>query len=331
MKITNNHNLPEAVYNAVNKVYQPKSGRISVTDLINPPQMRHLKMKHWDELEEDCADRLWLLFGSAVHYIMEQGAPPDALAEEKLEVVIAPKIVIAGRSDLYHNECVEDYKVVRAMSEVYSDPEQYEPQMNVYAWMYRRAGFAVNKLRVVKFYRDWNYWDKVRHGRYPEIPMGTVDIEVWSHQQVEDYVQGRIAMHLQNPPPPCTAEDMWLRPDKFAVKMENRKSAVRVYSTAAEAEAHVNELKKEKKYRVRKPFIETRPGEPVRCLGREGKPYCIVGGVCPQWLAVKDRYVFAESPVSEEVQETDEVQGTDESQNKAEGQKPDGEADNEGK
>jgi len=58
MRITNKYGLPEAIVNAVQQ-RKASDGRISVTSLIDSPQIRQLVLDHWDELEDDASDRLW--------------------------------------------------------------------------------------------------------------------------------------------------------------------------------------------------------------------------------------------------------------------------------
>ena len=49
MKLTNNHNLPEAIVAAImNDSYTKGDADISVTELLTPPQLRHLKLKHYE-------------------------------------------------------------------------------------------------------------------------------------------------------------------------------------------------------------------------------------------------------------------------------------------
>ncbi|MCI0440068.1 MAG: hypothetical protein L0177_13205 [Chloroflexi bacterium] len=58
MKITNQAALPDAIVQAV--IHDPypygKTGDISVTRLIDAPQIRLLTRGHWDELEEQAPE-----------------------------------------------------------------------------------------------------------------------------------------------------------------------------------------------------------------------------------------------------------------------------------
>ena len=56
MKITNNHNLPESVLNALHRpTYSKGNAHISCTELLNSPRIVQLKRKHWDDVEQDAS------------------------------------------------------------------------------------------------------------------------------------------------------------------------------------------------------------------------------------------------------------------------------------
>jgi len=60
MKLTNNLRLPDPMVRAVgNDSYTKGDADISVTELLTPPQLRALRIKHHDEIVEDVSDRIW--------------------------------------------------------------------------------------------------------------------------------------------------------------------------------------------------------------------------------------------------------------------------------
>ena len=79
MKLTNklkiHHTIVDAIKNSDNHVTH---GDISVTQLIDAPQIRMLKMKHKDELVEDASDKLWALLGTTMHTVLEMGLFKDS-------------------------------------------------------------------------------------------------------------------------------------------------------------------------------------------------------------------------------------------------------------
>ena len=67
---TNNHNLPESYVRAVTIDKHRVNGDISVTQLIDAPQIRVLKQKHDETI--DVSTMLWALFGTAIHSVLER-------------------------------------------------------------------------------------------------------------------------------------------------------------------------------------------------------------------------------------------------------------------
>jgi hypothetical protein len=237
-----------------------------------------------------------LLFGSAIHYILEKGSPDDALAEEKLMVEVVPaKIAITSRSDLYMGEEIQDYKVSKATSVFYADEDENEPQLNCYAWMYRKKGFPVKKLTVVKIFRDWDAFDKLRMGgEYPEIAIVKYPVKVWDEERLEGYIQSRITAHLTTPELTCNDKERWTKPDKFALMSAGRKTAIRVLDSEDEAKKYMADYAREFRSRASGLSIQVRKGGPLKCMGRFGKSFCVVSNFCPLWKKEKHLYVKGE-------------------------------------
>lgn len=77
MQYTNNLNLPKAYVRAVkNDPYDKGDADFSSTGLLVPPQQAKLVREHHEEVVEDVADRVWAMFGSSAHYVLEQSAKP---------------------------------------------------------------------------------------------------------------------------------------------------------------------------------------------------------------------------------------------------------------
>jgi len=267
MKITNDHNLPEALFNVISKVREPVEGRISVTELIDAPLVRHLRMKHWNELEEDASDRLWALLGTSMHYALEKGTPLDALAEERLEVKVGD-VVLSGQADLYQDGEITDWKTTSAFAFMKGTKISWIAQLNVYAHLYRATGFPVTSLKIHAILRDWMKNRAWREPDYPQIPFMTVDVPVWSEEKVKDYIDDRMIAHFKAGIGQCTEEERWTRKTTFAVKKKGQKRAKRVLDTHKEAVEWMGE--------ETGMVIEERPGEDVRC-----ENYCSVKNHCP--------------------------------------------------
>jgi hypothetical protein len=75
---TNNLGLPKAMFDALTLDNHVSQGSdFGVTTLLSPPRLQALLAEHRHEIEEDAADRVWLLFGSAVHIVLERAAEAD--------------------------------------------------------------------------------------------------------------------------------------------------------------------------------------------------------------------------------------------------------------
>jgi hypothetical protein len=278
MKITNRFNLPEPLVKAITWDINPRSG-FSVTDLIQPPRITQLTRRHWDELEMDASERIWLLLGSAVHYVLEKGEIPEAQKEQYIKVE-ADGVEVVGRPDLTQHKITDDYKVTSVWSMVF-EPEgrkDWHAQLNIYRWMRLKNNLPTDKLRVCAILRDWQQ-SKANDPDYPSVPVAIIDIPIWPDDKVESYLKERIRMHLEaeklpdNKLPLCTDEDMWSKPTTYAIMKPNRKTAVKVCNSREEAEQKMFEGE----------FIVERPGKHSRCLG-----YCDVRAWCNQFKEYKE-------------------------------------------
>lgn len=78
--LTNKKNLNEAIMRAAMKNWYGGTGEnrdYSVTQLLVPPKIFHLLSRHKDEVEEDVAERMFMLMGSAMHAILERANEHD--------------------------------------------------------------------------------------------------------------------------------------------------------------------------------------------------------------------------------------------------------------
>jgi len=271
MKTTNNFNLPATIFNAVSEERELKPNRLSVTDLINPPLIRQLKIKHWDEIEEDASDKLWLLLGKAVHSVLEAGAIRNSLPEQKIEVEIGGFTVV-GVPDLWDKEVISDYKITSVYSFLLGDKPEWEAQLNIYAFLFDYCGFVVNRLEINAILRDWQK-SKVKDD-YPAIPFQQVNIPLWNKEKIEKYIKERVELHSQEGTE-CSPMEKWERPTTYRVMKKNRKTAVRVFEDQQQAD---DLIKTDKDY-----YLEIRKGSCVRC-----ESYCLVRNYCPYRKPTKE-------------------------------------------
>lgn len=281
MKYTNKYALPQSLVDVINnKTYDlsesdPK--RISITTLINPPIQRLLTVRHWNELEEDVSDHIWRITGNAYHYILATTNKEDRFVEEKLTEEV-DGITIVGKLDLYEkkDKSIEDYKVTSVWNVQLGTKEEWEKQLNCYAWLLRKAKFEVNSAYINAILRDWRKKELMRYDDYPKIPFVRIQAKLWSFEEQQKFVEDRIKLYKEvmnlkdNELPVCSEEERWSKPIVWAVYKGSNKKAEKLCTSSQEAQEYI------KKAKVFKPRIEERPATNGKC-----EQYCLVNQFCP--------------------------------------------------
>lgn len=290
MRITNHHNLPRTIMNAIERDdYSRGNARISVTGLLKPPRIGLLFSKHHTDIEKDVTDQIWSLFGKAVHKILEMGGDEEHIPEERLFAEVRGWR-ISGQLDLQKlkppNVKVCDYKVTSAWAVTNGKPE-WISQLNAYRWLLETAtNYRVEDLSVCAFIRDWSRHQVGASNDYPQQPMVMIDIPLWSMQEAQDYIEERVRVHQEaqalwdmgQEPPPCNDEERWMRKASYAVRKQGNKRATKVFDTALEATDYASHLGGEF-------VVDSRPGEPIRCTG----DYCNVSRWCSQYKEWREK------------------------------------------
>lgn len=292
MKLTNKHNLPQTFVNVLKRpTYSKGRANLSVTQLINSPKIVALTNKFQDELEEDVADMVWSIFGTAVHGVLEHGKDPHHVIEERLHTQV-DGWNISGAIDLQiKNEdgsiSIRDYKTTSAWA-VMNEKVEWEYQLNIYAFLVERVkGVPVSDLGIVAIIRDWSRRDAATREGYPEAPIKELPIKLWPMEQREEFVMRRIAQHSAcefameagESLPKCTPDEMWEKPTIWAVRKKGGVRAKSLHGTEAEANAAVEKLGKDYE-------VELRPGERTRCAN-----FCPVNNYCQQWRDYQDGWI----------------------------------------
>lgn len=278
MLLTNKLNLPEAFVRAIRAFpYSKGDANISCTGLIKPPLMTRLEHDHWEEIEEDVSDRLWALRGTIIHYILEKGAPDDCLPETRFFTQVDGWRV-SGQADAYFpsSGLLMDWKETSVWATREGVKREWTEQLNVLAHLVRKNGGDVNQLQVLVMYRDWRPSEAKSKSNYPPTHLDILPVTMWTPEQALEFVKLRVEIHkeaLAVPEvtmiPECDPDEMWQRPDVWAVMKEGRKSAVKLHETEESAKEHLSTLDS-------KHSIVMRPGERVRC-----ESYCLASKWCP--------------------------------------------------
>jgi hypothetical protein len=269
--ITNLHNLPQALVEAVRNDPYTGGGDISVTKLIDAPQRRVLSRAYQDAIESDVSERIWALLGQAVHHILDR-AGTDVLTEERLFAEIGGW-QLSGQLDRLHlgEANLQDYKVTTTYK-AKGDP-QWEAQLNCLAWLARQNGYMVERTEIVAIFRDWRKAEADRNPDYPQLPVQIIPVPLWTEEEMIAYITERVALHRreQDTPGsvPCTDTERWYSGNRWALMKPGGKRALRVLDEkppAAEVPAGYEVIKRIGTYR--------------RC-----ESYCEVAPFCAQWSA----------------------------------------------
>lgn len=284
MRITNRLGLPAPLVSAVTRhPRQKRENTISVSELIQPPQLRALVRQYDAELTEDASDRLWALLGTLLHGVMEehaQGMAGHVVEEELSTEVLGWKVI--GHYDLsemvFDGEILTDWKLtsVYSMKDKDLKPE-WDAQVNIYAELLRRAGRKVTKAQIIAIGRDWSQSRAMREADYPQQQVVVKPVPLWNEQAVSDYLEARVLMHQfaeRGIWPDCAPEERWARPDIWALHKKGQKKAVKLFEDPELAQKWLDQILGGNKSH----YIQHRQGESIRCAA-----YCPAAPKCKQW------------------------------------------------
>lgn len=275
----NKYLLPEYLLNCVYAPFKPDPYRFGITALIDPPLIRSLKIKHWDELQEDIVDKIWLIRGLALDEYLKRHSR-WGLTNIKLETIwtkdeAGNEITVVAKPDYYNilTKVLADFKDTSVWS-IINDNVKWEQQLNSYNFLINLLvpQLEICQLQLHAFPKDWKVNEKLRIGAdYPIIPMSIIDIPRWNGLTQHDFIDARLKDHLENPTRCCTAEERWEKPDCWAVKKKGNKTAKGGKLCKTETEAHQWVVAHSDKQWD----IEFRAGKCGRC-----KKYCVVNKFC---------------------------------------------------
>tara|TARA_R100001594_G_scaffold17047_3_gene34895 strand:+ start:97 stop:729 length:633 start_codon:yes stop_codon:yes gene_type:complete len=182
---------------------------------------------------------------------------------------------------------IQDYKVTSVWSVIPTKDnpngykEDWEYQLNSYAWLGRKNGYRAKKLQIIAILRDHQkskgFQSYKEKGNYPYLPIKVIDIPLWTDEEQDKYVLDRVETHQEadmlfhtlDRQIDCTDKERWKKQDEYAVKVPNLKKAKKLFTNLEEAELF--------KATVPKSFVEFRKGNSNRCA-----QYCSVVNFCKQ-------------------------------------------------
>lgn len=283
MIITNKLNLPASFVNFVSKDSKGyKEHRYSVTELLLPTREILLNRKYERDIEIDVSDTIPVLFGTAVHSILENNTPllNGLLTETSIEAEFDTNIV-SGRIDLLNDkdDSIEDYKTCSVNKIIKQDFEDNRKQGLMYALLlFKRTGHVYRNLKFWNLLKDWSKIKAASSSNYPQSPiyLWTYKVEDSDIDFIEKYIKDKLK-EIDNAIesdllPECTNEERWYTGTKYAIyKNAGDKKASKVLDSEEEAHDYItNECNGSGE-------IEVRKGEYIKC-----KFYCNCSKFCKE-------------------------------------------------
>lgn len=273
-------NIPDGIYQRVlANIQKPDPDILRVSELVNPPLIKQLTLKHWDKLRPLASEFLWSLLGSAVH---------AELAKESEGVLIEQRITkhvfgikLSGQIDRYEDEIstIADYKCTSVWSFLLGLKTEWEAQLNLYKFLLESEDYTVRALKIHAILRDWQVGKSMQKD-YPPMPFMTLDVPIWSKYKVLNYIGNRVTVHKLEPLP-CSMKERWQDPACFAIMKKGQKKAVKASVVKAGKREPMTETEAKTQFNMAgfkepKYYLEERPSVAKRC-----KFYCLVRDFCP--------------------------------------------------
>lgn len=285
MKVTNKFNLPKPLVDACSQEYTYRPKRYSVTTILNEPKKVLLTRRHNDEIEQDASDMIWLIFGTAVHNLLENAQEGSTeLKEASIEYLTKNGYTMSGRFDLYDMESglVTDYKTGSVNKVLFNNVDDYIKQGKYYCIALRQMGFKASSFEIVMILKDWVQSKAKFDADYPQHPINVwhfdfTEIELDEAElEVNKYFEEleRLELLEDDEIPACSKEYRTFgRKDQYAVRKFNRKTALRVLDSMEEAQDYLNNVGGD--------FIEIRVADDMMC-----KDYCNCKQYCSHWKQI---------------------------------------------
>lgn len=282
--LTNRLDLPQPFVDAASRRRGVIPRTYSCTQMLKGVCETVLSRRHYDEIVEDVADKVWAIFGTAVHSILENAAEsPSQLKEGAISVDVG-NYTLTGIFDLYDDSTgtVVDYKTAGTIKYQKQDFEDYRKQTLIYCWMLRQIGFNAHRGQIIMILRDWVKSKAKFDTDYPDCQVQKVTFEFTDDdfKQIEHFIKAKFdAIDFASKLPdekliPCDESERWHKDDSWAVVRDGNKKAYRVLYDEQEAE----EMAKSLSWSDKRYHVEFRKGEDTKC-----ESYCAVRQWCPLW------------------------------------------------
>ena len=203
-----------------------KSGDYSVTDIISPPRVVHLKKRYGHLATPDLGASIPSMLGTAIHEYFEKylelwvdkhGYDGYSL-EEQVQIERQGRR-ISGRYDIREDDQLYDLKSIKVWKLIF-DPllEEFHEQQNLYRLLIKLdKGIDVKGLNIIAIYKDWQEGNALRDRHYPQQQVIEYGLSVWSFEETEKFLDIKLAELIRceelsdEDLPVCSRDDRWER------------------------------------------------------------------------------------------------------------------------
>jgi hypothetical protein len=175
-----------------------------------------------------------------------------------------------------------DYKYAGVKS-AQNNKQKYFDQTNIYRYMLGKAGYQVDKVEIIIWYRDWMQTKVWTEFDYPKAAIESINAPIYSEAYVEKLLADRLEIlarmaKIPTPDlPACSPDERFQNPDKFAVMKGSNKRASRLFDTYEDAQRMIDTAGWDA-------VVEVRKSEPKKCIS-----YCDVNNFCPFYRAYTEQ------------------------------------------
>lgn len=274
-----------------------KSGDYSVTDIISPPRVVHLKKRYGHLATPDLGASIPSMLGTAIHEYFEKYLAlwidkhdyNGYTLEEQVQIERMGR-KISGRYDIREGTTMYDLKSIKVWKLIF-DPnlDEYHEQQNLYRLLvYLDKGITIDELNIVAIYKDWQEGNALRDRNYPQQQVIEYELNLWDYEDTEKFLDTRLAELIRceelsdEDLPVCSRDERWERHQggetiHYGI-LKNRKAkrATKVVRGGSLDDAMV--IARGMKGMTRDSVIEIRYALPKRCVR-----YCDICESCSFW------------------------------------------------
>lgn len=287
MIITNNQNIPKALYDAIvssansytkQQSLDPEITAFSATELLKAPYQRLLYNKHSDQITTDASNLLAQYDGNIWHADIARygGADSEVKASRMLEVD-GFKYLITGTIDYLLPKTIIDWKRCKSYKTKDGIPNEWMAQLNIYKWILGERGKEIEALYCYAMYKDFGGSSGLTN------PTEYIESPIWSDESTENFISKRILYHnkfeIQFPYGECSPVEREESEPKYAVMKDGGVRASKVCDDENEARDIV--AQKGPGY-----MVVIRLGERKSCANN----WCMVNQFCSSWKEYSGSY-----------------------------------------